>query len=176
MRLDLNINKQPMVSFFSRKKNVEENTDRFALTPTETCSTPDITNYMIAAAGYVIHNKKKIIYQETNGSSTVYYSRHQKGGDLSQHQTFIQEQCAQQNSGALSYVFETISQLVKALVVLHNSQFEDENRKKHVGIIHNDVKLSNIFVGEEGVVVLADFGCAYTAPKLFSNEEFCKKI
>ncbi len=132
---------------------------------------------------------QKILYWEEGVLATSYYSRHEKGGDLEQHQTYIQEQYKLKNDMALSYLFNIMSQLVEALDALHNTQFQDNKGKDHLGIVHNDLKPANIFVRENGHVVVADFGCAYFAdeaapqfgtvifsdPLLFCSKVFCKE-
>jgi serine/threonine protein kinase len=117
-----------------------------------------------------------------------HFSRHEKGGDLQQHQVNIQQQCQSKNPNALSYVFDVMSQLTEGLSALHNGKFTDLEGKLHAGVVHNDLKPANIFVRTNGDVVIADFGCAYfaddiapqyatiyfAAPELFlASTEFC---
>lgn len=132
---------------------------------------------------------QKILCWEEGVLTTNYYSRHEKGGDLQKHQTYIQEQYKLKNDMALSYLFNIMSQLLEALDALHNTQFQDNKGKYHLGIVHNDLKPANIFVRENGHVVVADFGCAYFAdetapqfgtvifsdPQLFYSKAFCKE-
>ncbi len=119
---------------------------------------------------------------------TCYFSRHEKGGDLQQHQANIQQQCQHKNPAVLGYVFNIMSQLIEGLAALHNGEFTDSMGKPHAGIVHNDLKPANIFVRANGDVIIADFGCGYfaddvapqyatlnfAAPELFlASTKFC---
>ncbi|MDQ8040181.1 MAG: protein kinase, partial [Rickettsiella sp.] len=116
---------------------------------------------MNKSMGISLNSIQKIVHWQGDVTRTSYYSRYEKGGDLKLHQPYIQEQYHLNDKNVLSYLFSIMMQLAEGLSVLHDSQFKDEGGGIHFGIVHNDLKPANIFVKENGHIVIADFGCAY---------------
>lgn len=124
-----------------------------------------------------------------DGTSNILYTSYQETGDLQDHADYIYNQYNTNPSSVLSYLFQGFYQLLDPLNALNNSEFKDEHGKSHLGIIHNDIKPSNIFLKTNGNFILGDFGCAYfrdeaacqistfqfSAPELFINKDFCIK-
>lgn len=124
-----------------------------------------------------------------DGRTNILYTSYQEIGDLQSHADYIHSQYITNPSAILSYLFQGFHQLLYAINALESSEFKDENGKFHQGIIHNDIKPSNIFLKTNGDFILGDFGCAYfkdeaacqistfqfSAPELFVNEDFCIK-
>lgn len=129
------------------------------------------------------------LVQGSNGTSNILYTSFQEIGDLQTHVDYIYNQYNTNPSAVLSYLFQGFHQLLESINALESSIFKDENEKFHQGIIHNDIKPSNIFLKTNGNLILGDFGCAYfkdevasqigtfqfSAPELFINKDFCIK-
>ena len=124
-----------------------------------------------------------------DGTTNILYTSYQETGDLQAHADYIYNQYITNPSSVLSYLFQGFYQLLDAINALNSSEFKDEHGKLHQGIIHNDIKPSNIFLKTNGNFILGDFGCAYfkdeaacqistfqfSAPELFINKDFCIK-
>lgn len=124
-----------------------------------------------------------------DGTTNILYTTYQETGDLQAHADYIHCQYITNPSSVLSFLFQGFYQLLDAINALDGSEFKDESGKFHQGIIHNDIKPSNIFLKTDGSFILGDFGCAYfkdeaacqistfqfSAPELFINEDFCVK-
>ena len=124
-----------------------------------------------------------------DGTTNILYTSYQETGDLQAHADFIYNQYITNHSSVLSYLFQGFYHLLHPLNALNSSEFKDEHGKSHLGIIHNDIKPSNIFLKTNGNFILGDFGCAYfkdeaacqistfqfSAPELFINRDFCIK-
>lgn len=124
-----------------------------------------------------------------DGTTNILYTSYQEIGDLQAHANYIYTQYNANPSSVLSYLFQGFHQLLRAINALDSSRFTDENGNSHQGIVHNDIKPSNIFLKTNGDFILGDFGCAYfkdeaasqistfqfSAPELFINADFCIK-
>lgn len=124
-----------------------------------------------------------------DGTTNILYTSYQEIGDLQDHASYIYTQYNTNPSSVLSYLFQGFHQLLRAINALDSSRFTDENGNSHQGIVHNDIKPSNIFLKTNGDFILGDFGCAYfkdeaasqistfqfSAPELFINADFCIK-
>lgn len=129
------------------------------------------------------------VAQGSDGTTNILYTCYQEIGDLETHLEYIFNQYNLNPSSVLSYLFHGFHQLLEAITALDSSVFKDTNRQSHQGIIHNDIKPSNIFLKTNGDFILGDFGCAYfkdeaapqfstfqfSAPELFINNDFCTK-
>jgi serine/threonine protein kinase len=129
------------------------------------------------------------VAQGSNGATNILYTCYQEIGDLQTHVEYIYNQYTLNPSAIIGYLFQGFQQLLKAINALHSSNFKDKNRQIHLGIIHNDIKPSNIFLKVNGDFILGDFGCAYfkdetasqistflfSAPEIFINEDFGTK-
>ncbi len=127
------------------------------------------------------------VAQGRDGTTNVLYTSYQEIGDLQAQVDYIQPQYITNPGAVLSYLYQGFSQLLNAIDILNSSEFQDEKGKLHQGIIHNDIKSSNIFLKTNGNFILGDFGCAYfkdeaacqistfqfSAPELFLNTNFC---
>ncbi len=129
------------------------------------------------------------VAQGSDGTTNILYTCYQEIGNLQTHVSYINYQYNSNPSAVLSYLFQGLHQLLEAINALDNSVFKEESGQTHQGIIHNDIKPSNIFLKTNGDFILGDFGCAYfkdeaapqistfqfSAPELFINKDFCKK-
>lgn len=129
------------------------------------------------------------VAQGSDGTANILYTCYQEIGDLQTHVKHIYNQYNFNPSAVLSYLFQGFQQLIKAINALDSSEFKDQNKQIHHGMIHNDIKPSNIFLKTNGDFILGDFGCAYfkdeaapqistfqfSAPELFINKDFCTK-
>lgn len=129
------------------------------------------------------------VAQGSVGTTNILYTCYQEIGDLQTHVNYIYNQYNSNPSAVLSYLFQGFQQLIEAINALDSSEFKDKNKQIHHGMIHNDIKPSNIFLKINGDFILGDFGCAYfkneaapqistflfSAPELFINKDFCTK-
>lgn len=124
-----------------------------------------------------------------DGTTNILYTSYQEIGDLQSQADYIHSQYIMNPSAVLSYLFQGFYQLLDAINALDSSKFKSEDGNLHQGIVHNDIKPSNIFLKTNGNFILGDFGCAYfkdepasqistfrfSAPELFINKDFCIK-
>jgi hypothetical protein len=143
----------------------------------------------VTAANFPFYLFALPVAQGSDGMTNILYTCYQEIGDLETHIQYIYKQYNLNPSAVLSYLFRGFQQLLEAINILDNSVFKDENGQTHQGIIHNDIKPSNIFLKTNGDFILGDFGCAYfkdeaapqistfqfSAPELFINKDFCTK-
>ncbi len=81
------------------------------------------------------------------------------GGKLNYYFDFFKK-----NSGTMPYlvfIFTQIMRLTQALTFLHETQFLDQENNIHAGILHTDLKTDNIFLNQDGLFVIGDFGSAH---------------
>jgi serine/threonine protein kinase len=142
-----------------------------------------------ATAGFPFDFLALPVAQGTVGVTNILYTCYQEIGDLQIHREYIRNQYNLNPSAVLSFLFHGIQQLLETIHALNNTEFKDEEGKAHQGIIHNDIKPSNIFLKTNGNFILGDFGCAYfkdeaasqistflfSAPELFTTKDFCIK-
>ncbi len=111
------------------------------------------------------------------------------GGNLKKQQTYLFNVLnnSKTKNAATSWLYNQIIALLEALQHLHTENFSTKT-KHNKGIVHGDIKLDNILINGLGDLILADFGCAYsaaqparqlgnisyTAPEIFANDHFTK--